>query len=152
MLRFFRINKFYFKQWPNEMLCARLANAFNDRKWTKVNNIIDKVHKHVCGHASFSEVKLLLHAKKLWNHATEDVTKLGTYCQTCRSTSYHQPSRLMSISSLSINTNEILCIDQFYLDIVGLFHFMDIATRFSVALVVERANMDKAVQAIKQPG
>lgn len=31
-----------------------------DRPWSQVKSIADKVHKHVCGHANFTDVRLLL--------------------------------------------------------------------------------------------
>ncbi len=41
-----------------KMFCATavVAEPAKDRSWHDLKKIIDKVHKHVCGHASLSDV------------------------------------------------------------------------------------------------
>ena len=38
-----------------------------DRRWSELKRIVDRVHKHTCGHASYSDMKSLLRLNKLWN-------------------------------------------------------------------------------------
>lgn len=51
MLSYVNQDKLKFKVPPNGVLSALVAKAVNDKKWTKVMKIIDKVDKYVWGHA-----------------------------------------------------------------------------------------------------
>lgn len=51
----------------------------------------------------------------------------------------------MSISSLSKEFNEILCVDHLYLEDILLMHFMDLITRYSSALIITSTNLKEAV-------
>lgn len=51
----------------------------------------------------------------------------------------------MSLSSLSCNLNDVVCIDHFYLGNITLLHVMDTATRYSDVYVVSSTVLDEAV-------
>lgn len=47
----------------NKIYCAATAQINGQiltRPWSEVKNIIDKVHKHVCGTSTYSDMKILL--------------------------------------------------------------------------------------------
>ena len=50
-----------------KLLCATgiIKESTNIRPWSELKKIIDKVHKHVCGHASLSDIKILLKRSSL---------------------------------------------------------------------------------------
>ena len=78
------------------------AVAIDTPPWSDVKRIIDKVHKHVCGHASFTDYKLLLERNRLWNDVIASyLTQVVNACTACRSTFVPEPSRKVSIISLS---------------------------------------------------
>lgn len=121
-----------------------------DKSWAEVKTVIDKVHKHVCGHANFTDMRMLLDRNNLWNDAVEKyVGNLISSCTACRSTASPQLSRKVLISSLSKQISDIVCVDHFYVHVVRLMHCVDAATRFSAAFVVSSASMNDAVFAFE---
>jgi len=122
------------------------GNLMADEPWCEVKAVVDKVPKHVCGHANFTDMRMLLERNGLWNDTVEDyVDKLISDCTACRSTAPPQPSHKVSISTMSKEFNDTVCVDHFYLESVRLMHCMDIVTRFSAAFVVTSSSMDDAV-------
>lgn len=115
-------------------------------KWKDVKSVIDKVHKHVCGHASHNDLKMLLERNRLWNEAIASyVRNLIEGCSACRATYFLQPNRKVSISSLSNNFNEVVCIDHLFLEDNCLLHCMDLVKRYSAALFVETTVLKEAI-------
>lgn len=134
---------------------TNIVSKFNgitvkDIPWKEVTAIIDKVHRHVCGHANLTDIRVFLQRNKMWNNAVEKyVSDLVSRCTACRSTAPPQPSRKVSISNLSKGLNEVVCIDHLYLESVRMFHAMDLVTRYSAAFVVGDATMEKAIHAFE---
>lgn len=86
----------------------------------------------------------------MWNEAVEKyVSQLVERCVSCRATSPPQPSRKVSITSLSQDLNDTVCVDHIFLDSVSIFHVMDLTTRYSAACVVPDTSMDSAVLALE---
>ena len=50
------------------LLCATgiIEESTNVRPWAELNKIVDKVHKHVCGHARLNDIKILLKRNSMW--------------------------------------------------------------------------------------
>lgn len=150
MFVYVKLEKFKFKEPLNDALGALSAEAVNDEKCTDVKNIISKVHRQVCERASFSDLSRCSIATIFKNDAIGNfVIKLFSDCRVYCSTSYPHPSQKVLILSLSKNISEILCIDYLFLDGIWLGHCKDIVTLFSVALVVEKANMDEAIYVVE---
>lgn len=146
LLSYMPISAFEMQTCNDSVLVCLNGNLNHDRPWKEVKAIIDKVHRHVCGHASLTDMRLLLERNNLWSDRVVDyVHKLIENCVSCRSTAPPQPNRKVSISSLSNNFNEVVCVDHFYLDGVQLLHCMDTATRCSAAFVVSSTALDDAV-------
>lgn len=49
----------FFTRGNNQTLSCLNANVLYQRPWHEIKKILDKVHRHVCGHASFTDFKLL---------------------------------------------------------------------------------------------
>ena len=49
-----------------------IGESTNLHPWFELKRIIDKVHKHVCGHASLSDIQILLQRNNMW---TSEVKK-----------------------------------------------------------------------------
>lgn len=117
-----------------------------DKPWSEVKKVIDKVHKHVCGHATLTDYKLLLERNHLWNDSVASyIARTMEECTGCRCTAPALPSRKVSISSLSKNFNEIVCVDHLYLEEVLMAHYMDLVSRYSAAYIVSSTQLNEAV-------
>ena len=66
------------------MLCyaTRITKeSTNVHPWYELKIIIDKVHKNVCGHASLSDIKILLKQNNIWTEEAENY--LNRVVDTC---------------------------------------------------------------------
>lgn len=118
--------------------------------WDSVKKVVDRVHRHVCGHATFSDMRTLLIRNRLWSNEVQHyLSQTVSECVSCKASSTPPPNRRVSLSSLNRQLNEVVCVDHFHLDGVTLFHAMDTATRFSSAYVVESTGLDQAVLAFE---
>lgn len=98
----------YFSKQTNGMTVNCMNLHSNIFSWANTRNIIDKVHKHVCGNTEYSGFKILLERNNFWSdQGTEYVSEIIKMCNACRSTPYPKPNRKVSISSLSNNFNQI---------------------------------------------
>ena len=108
------------------------------------------VQKHVCGLANYTDFQILLESNDLWNDAVASyISQLIESCTACRFTASPQPNRKVSITSLSTQFNEVLCIDHFYLDAIHLMYFKDLTTRYSAVFDVDTTKMEDAVIAFE---
>lgn len=46
---------------------AQINGEVMNRPWSELKNIVDKVHKHVCGRSTYSNMKILLQRDNLWS-------------------------------------------------------------------------------------
>ena len=149
-LSYLPLNRFNLSRKHGSTLSCLSAVTLDAAPWSEVKKIIDKVHKHVCGHASFTDYKLLLERNGLWNDAISSyLGETVNNCTACRSTAVPQPNRKVSISSLSKEFNEVVCIDHLYLDEIRLTHCMDVVSRYSAAHVVSTATLKDAIVAFE---
>lgn len=115
-----------------------------------IRKTADKVHRHVCGHASFSDTKSLLSRDVVQDQRVERfLTALFDMCQSCRSIALPKASRKVSLSSISREFNEVVCVDHFYLNDLYLFPAIDSVTTYSAFLFVSDTSLDHAVFAIE---
>ena len=127
------------------------GNATTHRPWAVLQNILDKVHRHVCGHANFTDMRLLLERNEMWSPAVQQyLTQVVDRCTSCRHTAPPEPSRKVSISSFSTAFNEVVAVDHFHLEGVRIFHCMDVATRYSIGNVCVSASLDDAAHDFHQ--
>lgn len=154
---------------PYESFCTRRTNGllYTDRSaifcaagmlhsstrslsCSDTKKIVDKIHRHVCGHSSYSDIKILLERDGIWN---ETVAKYlaGTIdsCSACRATALPKPTRKVSLSSMSREFNSLVCIDHFYLDELCVFHVMDSVTRYSVGSCMPDTTMYSSILAFE---
>jgi len=125
---------------------AKFPAKASQKPWKEVKKIIDKVHKHVCGHASFSDIRTLLKRNELWNQEIEKyVVQVIDVCTNCSHTSQPSANRKVSLSSLSRSFNELVCIDHVHLNEMRVIHMMDATTRYSVGAVVPDTSMKNAI-------
>lgn len=118
--------------------------------WKQVKRIIEKVHKHVFRHASLTDFRALLERNNLWNSTIANyVSRIVSECRECRSTAPPIPSRKDSISTMTMNFNEVVCVDHLILDEIHLLHCMDTVSRYSTAFIVGSANMYDAIFALQ---
>lgn len=60
----------------------------HEHKCKETKNIVDRVHHHVCGHADFSDLRLLLQRNDLWlNDVDQYLSEVFAKCRGCKATS-----------------------------------------------------------------
>lgn len=91
-----------------------------------IAHIIKRLHAHVCGLASYGDMRTLLQRNKLWNN---DVKKILTTtvenCQSCIATAPPPSHGKVSITNINRNFNDVVCVDHFWLEETCCFHIMD---------------------------
>lgn len=123
-----------------------IATNAPKRPWKEIKHIIDKIHKHVCGHSSLSDMKTLLKRNDLWNHeAKKYLIEVIDGCMNCSHTSEPRKSRKGSLSALDRSFNDLVCVDHLHLNEMRVFHMMDASTRYSVGSVVQDTSMNSAI-------
>lgn len=125
-------------------------SIISTHSWPEKVRIINKVHKHVCGHASYGDIKTLLQRNKLWdNDIQRYLAQLIEKCQHCRAASLPKPARKVTLATLNRSFYDVDCIDHFYLDKLRCFHVMDLYSRFSAACTVPDATLSSAILAFE---
>ena len=131
------------------MYCATLhvhSATPSERPWAELKAIVDKVHHHVCGHSNYHDIQILLDRNGLWN---ADVRKyLSTVLYTCSScTVVQEPKgrRPVSLSSMSRDFNQLVCVDHLFVDSHKVFYCMDSVTRYSAGCVVTDTTMQASI-------
>lgn len=66
------ISAFEMKFCNDSVLTYLNGKILNDRPWNQVKAIVDKVHRHVRGHASLTGIRLLLKRNSLWSEHVAD--------------------------------------------------------------------------------
>ena len=121
------------------------AKAF-DRPWREIKAIVDKVHKHVCGHASLRDMQILLERNDLWsNEVKAYLHQTVEVCHQCKMTDEPKDMRKVSLHDLSSSFNERVCLDHVFLDNYVVIHFMDSCTRFSQGAIVTTRTVHDAI-------
>lgn len=114
--------------------------------WSSVKILVDRVHKHVCVHATFSDMHTLLLRNRLWtNEVQHYLSHVGSKYSTCKASATPPPNRRVSLAILNRQLNDVVCVDHFHLDDHILFHTMDTVMQFSAAHIVESTGLSKAV-------
>eukprot|EP00178_Gracilaria_changii_P015990 TRINITY_DN4502_c0_g1_i1.p1 TRINITY_DN4502_c0_g1~~TRINITY_DN4502_c0_g1_i1.p1 ORF type:complete len:217 (+),score=18.60 TRINITY_DN4502_c0_g1_i1:155-805(+) len=129
---------------------ASMGDTVSTRPWSELKKIVDKVHKHVCGHAVYSDIKILLQRNGLWNEGVNKYLALVLEnCTHCSTTSLPKSARKVSLSSISRSFNDVVCIDHLFLDDICVFHVMDTSSRYSAGCPVEGTSMENTVFAFE---
>eukprot|EP00171_Calliarthron_tuberculosum_P000101 IDg101t1 len=132
-----------------EMYCATVsfASKATNRSWPELKSIIDKVHKHVCGHASYNDIRILLERNDLWN---EDVRKYLQssidLCPCCKVCEKPKAARQVSLYDIDGEFNDRVCMDHMFLDDLIVLHIMDSKTRFSCGSSVKSKSIEDAIE------
>lgn len=113
--------------------------------WSQTKGVIDKVHPHVGGHSSYSDIEVLLQRKTIWTeevlHYLSILLENVLHARFIHSTS----CRKVALGKLNSSLNDVVMIDYFYLDENSLFHFMDSYLRSSTVYLVPDATLFSAV-------
>lgn len=94
------------------------------------------------------DIKVLLHRNGTLNDfVSKYVDSVVENCPSCRSSSQPQPSRKVSLASLSRSFKDLVCIDHFFLETPFVMHAMEAHTRYSAAALCSSTSVDEAVEA-----
>ena len=118
--------------------------------WPYVKRIVDRVHRHVCGHAAYSDIRTLLERNDMWTSSVKHyLDRIIQQCANCVKSSRPQPTRKVSLSSLNSSFNDTVYIDHMYLDDMKIFHAMDMYSRFSACVVTKSTSMTESIIAFQ---
>lgn len=109
--------------------------------------IVDKMHKNVCGHSNFNDIKTLLQRSKLWNENVQDyLATVPDQYKHCHATKLPSYNRQVSPGTMSSSINDVVLVDLFHLDHLIIFYIMDSVTRYSVGVAVDSVSIVDAIQ------
>lgn len=116
--------------------CTLSPSASSIRSWSDVRVIFGRVHKRVCGHSQFDDMKILLNRNHLWSSEADDYLQksVANFRVSC-STSLPQPSRKVSLSNVNQSFNEMICLDHMYLGEHYVLHGMNAKIRLSAGVI-----------------
>lgn len=112
--------------------------------WLELRRIFNKVHKHICGYFSCSDMRTLLQRKN-WNEQVQSyLSNFIAQCPDCNAqdSPIPPPNCIISLTSLNRQYNEVLCMVHLFLDMVTMFHMMDVFRRSSVGAFVDSTTME----------
>jgi len=134
----------------SKFFCATARIEGKTTSWPALKKIVDKVHKHVCGHSNYTDIKLLLDRNDLWNSDVQKyLENILETCSECHATALPAQSRKVSLSSMSRKFNDVVCVDHLFLDEFKVFHAMCAATRYSTGAVVQDTSMESSIEAFE---
>lgn len=117
------------------------------RPWHEIKALVDKVHKHVCGHASLRDMKILLERNDIWSYDVRAyLHQTISVRHQCRVTDEPKGMRKVSLHDLSSTFKNRVCVDHLFLDSHALIHFMDTSTRLSHGTVVQTRSFAEAIE------
>lgn len=141
--------------------CFRLNDLFNLHSgvafsyaqvypWSNIKKLIDHVHRHVCEHPEYGDIKALFERNKLWSLETEKYLKqsIARY-RNCRSASLSQPSRKVSFNSPNRHFNNAVCLDHMFLGDHCILHIIDTKTRYSAGIISSDTSLANATYALQ---
>lgn len=120
------------------------------RPWSELKPIVDKVHRHVCGHSNYQDIKTLLQRNNIWNNDVRKYLYAVLHrCTACITVQEPKASRLVSLSAMSRQFNQVVCIDHLFLNRHKVFHCMDSVSRCSAGFPVTDTTMSNAITAFE---
>ena len=128
-----------------QLLCSYTA-ASVDLTWKKRKELIDKVHRHVCGHSNYRDIRMLLERNGIWNdECNKYLSHVLESCASCHETRLPAQPRTVSLSNLSREFNQLVFVDHFFLDELQIFHVMDAKSTYSAGTVVDSLTIADAI-------
>lgn len=95
-------------------------------------------------------MRKLLQRTKHWNDDfSGDLLKLVDRYGSCHATSRPKPSRKVNLSSIHRNFNDLICVDQFALGAIKIFHAIDMVKRYSAGLFCQDLSLGLAIHALE---
>ena len=94
------------------------SNLQLERPISELSRIVKRVHQHVCGHATYGDMKTLLIRNSIWNDEVQRLlADTVEKCENCIAASPPPTNRPVSITGINRQFNDLVCIDHFYLDV-----------------------------------
>ena len=122
------------------------AAKASNRPLGEIKAIVDKVHKHVCGHASLRNMQILLERNDLWSNEVKTfLHQTVEVCHQCKMTDEPRDMRKVSLHDLNSSFNDRVCLDHVFLDNYVALHFMDSCARFSQGEIVTTRTVRNAI-------
>lgn len=136
----------------NSIAALKTDGPFHNlcRPLNEITRIIQRVHQHVCGHASYGDMKTLLQRNQMWNDDVQRyLASVIERCSSCIAAASPPSIRKISIAGINREFNDVVFIDHLWLDEICLLHVMDSYSRFSIAQPVQSTALSQAVVAFE---
>lgn len=79
----------------------RVSSNLSKMNWNDVRRTIDRVHHHMCGHPTFSDMRTLLERNNLWSmEAQKYCSEMVASCPDCKASSTPPPNKRVFLSSM----------------------------------------------------
>lgn len=132
-------------------MCRVSLSRTTEIPWKTRKEIIDEVHRHVCGHSNFNDIKTLPERNTVWNEDCADYLRdlLGT-CIACHEITLPMKMRNVSLNNFFRRLNQLCFVDFFQLDSLQLFHCVKSVSLYSLAVVVDSLTLREAIAAFEQ--
>lgn len=86
------------------LLCG--FSVSTNQSWPALKCVVDNVHRHICGHSNFNDVKLLLQRNRLWSsECSSYLSKVMEQCKHCHLIDAPIGTRVVSLANISRNFN-----------------------------------------------
>lgn len=85
--------------------------------WSDLRRVVDKVHRHTCGLASFSDTRSFLQRNDMWSDDVQSyLADVIERCTPCIVSSALPPSRKVALGATNRSFSDVVLIDHFYHD------------------------------------
>lgn len=125
----------------------------NASAWLDLDPIVDRVHRHTCVYATFSDMNTLLSRNNLYHDTCrKNFQKIVESCEHFIVAKAAKDNRPVALSTLLSDFNWIVNDDHLLLGMSAVFHIIDYKARFSVAGFVSSTNHQEPVRKFEGEG
>lgn len=108
----------------------------------KIKVVVDKLPRHICGQATYTDIWKLLEGNKNWSDEIDEyLTSFLDACVPRQAVMPRKKSCEVSLAALIQQFHQLVCMDHLLVANVMFFHFVDAASRFSAAAVVDSISL-----------
>lgn len=117
---------------------AQLVTQIQKRSWPEQWKILGRVHRHLCEHASCSDITLLLGRNNLWSEGIQKyLSDTLSRCTSYKTTTLPRAERKVFLCSINGPFNTVVYVDHICLDDRLVLNRMDVSTRYSSGSVID---------------
>lgn len=126
------------------------GSTLTQKSWKEVKIIIDRVHKHVCIHATLTNFDTLFEQNDLQNDGVAKISSMSWIAtrHVVQHSQFGPVAKCLFCPCLKMSMKS-LAVDHFHSDFIRLSHVMDTVKHFSTAYVVPNASAHHSAMAFE---